>query len=63
MKDDIKIAIILLFVGMIIGLFAASMIIDNTYSIYVKKHDVAIKKTIVMEDCYAQYSAVRRFPK
>ena len=62
-SNDPPVAILLLMFGMMLGLLLAFILVRLDNGAWVTKEKLTIKKTIQMENCYAQYSAVRRFPK
>jgi hypothetical protein len=51
------------FFGVIVGLMIAAVLIHLPISVWVNQGKLLRKETISMPGCYAQYSAVRRFPK
>jgi len=50
-------------IGLTVGVAWCAISVTGDNSNWADKSKLQAKQTIVMDNCYAQYSAVRRFPR
>lgn len=63
MNEKVIIAWFSIFGGWILGMITNSIILITPISSWTNKENLANKRTVTHSNYYAQYSAVRRFPK
>jgi hypothetical protein len=62
-REFVTICWISIFVGWILGMITAAILLVTPISSWTNKTNLMNKKTVIHPMYYAQYSAVRRFPK